>query len=203
MQRILVKMDCNESGCYIKTLSREAGPSQRFYIPREQAFEAEKNGSWIVQDSSSFARICILEDHVNGKYVRIHFFWASSTKSDYYNGRKEQISLPYGIFQKAFAGKELHMKVLSLKEKYLPKIVFESKKNLKEVVKHPQLRRKLVRFLSYNFQWENGTQIEIYDDFVPYSFGFYECREHGYGIVGGIILHGQEDLRTAEYGMHT
>lgn len=203
MQRILVKMDCNENGCYIKTVSRNVRSRQRFYIPREQAAEAEKNGSWIVQDGSSFARICILEDRINGKYVKIHFFWASFSESDYYNGRKEQISLPYETFQKAFVGEELHMKVLSLKEKHLPKIVFESRKNLKKVVKHPHLRRKLGKFLSRNFQWENSTRIEIYDDFVPYSFGFCECREHGYGIVGGIILHGQEDLRTAEYGMHT
>lgn len=203
MQRILVKMDCNENGCDIKTVSRNVKSRQRFYIPREQAAEAEKNGSWIVQDGSSFARICVLEDRVNGKRVEIHFFWASIAENDCYNGRKERISLPYGIFQKAFAGEELHMKILSPMEKHLPKIVFESRKNLKEVVKHPQLRRKLGKFLSKHFQWENAVQIEIYDDFLPYSFGFCECREHGYGITGGIILHGQEDLRTAEYGMHT
>ena len=203
MQRILVKMDCNKEGCDIRTISREAGVSQRFYILQKEAAEAEKNGSWIVQDGSSFARICILENHVNEKYVEIHFFCASSVESDCYKGRKERISLPYEIFQKAFAGEELHIKFLSLKENHLPKIVFRSRKNLKEVVKHPQLRRKLGKFLSKHFQWENAIQIEIYDDFLPYSFGFCECRKHGYGIVGGIILHGPEDLKTAVYNMHT
>ena len=203
MQRILVKMDCNENGCDIRTVSCEAGVSKRFYILQKEAAEAERNGSWIVQDGSSFARICVLEDRVNGKRVEIHFFWASPAENDCYNGRKERISLPYGIFQKAFAGEERHIKVLSLKEKHFPKLVFRSGKNLKEVAKHPRLRRKLGNFLSKHFQWENAVQIEIYDDFLPYSFGFCECREHGYGITGGIILHGQEDLRTAEYGMHT
>ena len=43
----------------------------------------------------------------------------------------------------------------------------------------------------------------VYDDFVPYNFFFREERTCGTGLCGGIILHGQKDLKKAYYGIHT
>jgi len=203
MQRILIKMDCDEKGCYIKTVSRENRTSQRFFILREEAEEVEERGRGIFQDSFSFARIWIQEDCRSGKHVRINFFWAKSGGDGCYTGRKESISIPYPVFQEAFSGKNIHLKCLSLPEKRTPKIEFESRRNLKAVMEHPKLRRKLGRFLSRNFQWNGSEKIVLYDDFLPYSFTFCEYRDHGQGIVGGIILHGQEHLGTAQYSMHT
>lgn len=65
------------------------------------------------------------------------------------------------------------------------------------------LRRKLGRFLNNHFSWKGSRRIVVYDDFVPYSFFFQEERLNGNGICGEIILHGQEDLKKACYGMHT
>lgn len=41
----------------------------------------------------------------------------------------------------------------------------------------------------------------VYDDFMPYGF-FREERVNENGICGGIILHGQNDLKKVCCGMH-
>lgn len=165
--------------------------------------EIEKKGKGIVRDFSAFAQIQIREDSHYGKCATINFFWLKSVGDCRYTGWEERISIPYEKFQEAFTGRNVQLKILSLPEKRIPKIRFESRRNLKETAKNPRLRRKLGRFLSRNFQWANSTEIVLYDDFLPYSFGFCEYCTNGTGIIGGVILHGQERMRTADYSMHT
>ncbi len=53
-------------------------------------------------------------------------------------------------------------------------------------------------FLDCHFRWPDAVRIQIVDDScVLYSFFFQEERLNGNGICGGIILHGQEDLKKA------
>ena len=54
-----------------------------------------------------------------------------------------------------------------------------------------------------HFQWKSGGTIHFYSDYVPYSFFFREILSGQPGICGGLILHGQEDLKTAHYSIHT
>ncbi len=65
------------------------------------------------------------------------------------------------------------------------------------------IRRKLEKFLGRHFNWRDSDRIIVTDDFAPYSFFFTEMRGKIRGICGEIILHGQEDLKKAYYGMHT
>ena len=65
------------------------------------------------------------------------------------------------------------------------------------------LRKKLGKFLANYLAWKESVRIMVYDDFVPYSFFFREERANGGGMCGGIILHRQEDLKKAYYGIHT
>lgn len=202
-QRTLVKIESDEKGCYIKTVSRNYRPPQGFYILKEEILAAEEKGWGIIQDGFCFARIGFPKSGHFGNCVKISFFWSQSDGNDGYTGRREYLSIPYDRFQEAFQGRNMKLKLLSLPEHRRPRIEFESRKNLREVVKNPRLRRKLGKFLSENFQWVNSDRIVIYDDFLPYSFGFCEYRDNGKGIVGGMILHGQEHMETAYYGMHT
>jgi len=77
------------------------------------------------------------------------------------------------------------------------RIVFKSRKNLHAALGNGVIRRKLIRFLRDQFRWGNSEEIEIYDDFVPYSFFFREIKDGKAGISGGLILHGQEDMEKA------
>ncbi len=65
------------------------------------------------------------------------------------------------------------------------------------------MRKKLGKFLSCHFAWKDSRKITVTDDFVPYSFFFREERANGTGTCGGIILHNQQNLKKAYYGMHT
>lgn len=93
--------------------------------------------------------------------------------------------------------------LLSVDERGMPQIEFQSRKNLQAVAEIKVLRKKLGGFLDRHFAWKGSRKIVVYDDFVPYSFFFREERVSGTGICGGIILHGQENLKKACYGMHT
>ena len=68
--------------------------------------------------------------------------------------------------------------------------------------------RKLMKFLRTRFQWPDTDEIVLYGDFEPYSFLFREYRRGKGGdleaaMCGGVILHGQEDMKTAYYSTHT
>ena len=48
-----------------------------------------------------------------------------------------------------------------------------------------------------------ADEIHLFNDFVPYSFFFREYRNGQPVVCGGLILHGQEDMSKAYYGIHT
>ena len=139
--------------------------------------------------------------------LTVDFTWLSDGGGRRVVGREETLHLPYRQFQekleesRKLGGAGVGM--LSVDEKGMPKIEFQSRKNLREVAERKVLRRKLGKFLNNHFSWKGSRRIVVYDDFVPYSFFFQEERLNGKGICGGIILHGQEDLKKACYGMHT
>ena len=84
-----------------------------------------------------------------------------------------------------------------------PQIVFDSRKNLRAALANGVIRRKMVRSLRDQFRWPLSDRIELFDDFVPYSFGFREIRNGKTEICGGLILHRQDDMTNAYYGIHT
>ena len=84
-----------------------------------------------------------------------------------------------------------------------PQLVFKSKKNLHNAIANGTIRRKLVRALRDEFHWPQSERIEFYDDFVPYNFSFREIKNGKFAMNGGLILHGQENMKTAHYSIHT
>lgn len=94
-------------------------------------------------------------------------------------------------------------KWLNTKPSAPPKIIMKDNKNLHDVVTHPVYRHKFAKYISKAFQWRCAA-IELYNDFVPYSFYFKEKFADGStGICGGVILHGQDNPAKAYYGTHT
>lgn len=94
-------------------------------------------------------------------------------------------------------------RLLSILEQNRPKLEFQSRKNLKAVVENPILRHKLGKFLDQHFNWYNYERIVLTDDYLPYSFFFEGYMVQGTKTCGGVILHGEENIRTAKYGIHT
>ena len=85
-----------------------------------------------------------------------------------------------------------------------PRLVFEgNRENLRAAIDNPLNRHKLGKALMQNFNWPDADEIHLYNDFVPHLFFFREFRNDQPCLCGGLILHNQEDMSKAYYGIHT
>lgn len=208
-QRTMVKLSASDGCVFLWTVSRGFRSPHRFGISDRKLQVLEDKSHIIVSDIHSFAELRLGRSvkEGNGDMLTVDFTWLSDSGFRRVAGREETIHLPYRQFQekleesRKLGGTGVGM--LSVNEKGTPRIEFQSRKNLREVAERKVLRKKLGRFLNNHFSWKGSRRIVVYDDFVPYSFFFQEERLNGNGICGGIILHGQDDLKKASYGMHT
>lgn len=148
-------------------------------------------------------------DAVGGaKVLELSFTWLKDAGRDSVSGYTERIRLPYEPFRSYVAGEgetvdRTRWRLLSILEQNRPKLEFQSRKNLKAVVENPILRHKLGKFLDQHFNWYNYERIVLTDDYLPYSFFFEGYMVQGAKTCGGVILHGEENIQTAKYGIHT
>lgn len=204
--RILIKVSVLEHSITIKTISRGLKKSHNFYILKERILELADCKWVVVSDRGSFAELS-LETVAEGLILlQITFSWLSVDCSGGISGRKEDIKVPFDRFYRSalspYENVVTEWKMLSLTDKTMPQIEFESRHALHNVVQSPLLRKKLGKFLATHFQWPRSQRIVLYDD--GYSdFYFQEYRGGKLGICGGVILHGTENPRTAYYGIHT
>lgn len=204
-ERTLVCMIFRDGYVGMRTVSRARKSPHRFYIPWHSLEDLEHRSEIIVQDIRSFA---VLHRDIEAGTIAIEVTWLGE-KGDGVEGYQDTITLPYEKIMDCMRkskeeGEPVVWKTLSMDgSRELPRIVFKSRENLRAVLENGTIRRKLVRFLRDQFRWAGTDEVEIYDDTVPYSFGFREIIAGKPGISGGLILHGQEDMRTAYYSMHT
>lgn len=200
-ERTLVYITFRDDCIGLRTVSRSKKSPHRFYISRHKLEELEHKSEVIANDIHSFA---ILRRDAYAGTVEIAFTWLGSD-GNRISGYQDAITLPYGkMMECLYESKPVVWKALSIDNSVKQaKIVFKSKKNLHAALGNSAIRRKLIRFLRDQFKWVYSEKIEIYDDFMPYSFFFRETRNGEVGISGGLILHGQEDMETAYYSMHT
>ena len=199
--RTLVYMTFRDGTVSLRTVSRSRKSPHRFYISCQELERLETGSTIIVQDIHSFA---MLRRDAYAGTVEIAFTWLEGN-GESVSGCQEAITLPYGKMMECLRqSKPFVWKTLSIDNSAKQaQIVFKSRKNLHAALANGVIRRKLIRFLRDQFRWAYAEKIEIYDDFVPYSFFFRETRGGETRISGGIILHGQEDMKTAYYSMHT
>lgn len=198
--RTLVKI-YNQTDFYsLKTVSLKFRSPHMFYISKDKLRNSDGKNHLIVKDGHSFAEL-IKWEHQGEDFIEIRFTWLSDEGIIGLTAHCETINLPCAVFDE-IEGEVEKRKILSIEDS-LPKIIFRSRANLKKVGDKPALRRRLGKFLNHHFKWPNYERIEIFDDFLPYSFGFAAYYANGRGICGGIILHGQEDLSKAYYSIHT
>lgn len=204
-ERTLVYMTFRDGCIILRTVSRSRKSPHNFYIYRRKLETLEHGIDVTVHDLHSFA---ILRLNAYTRTVDITFTWLKMTGNSV-SGYQDTITLPYYkmmecLHESALEHKTVEWKALSMDDSTgKTKIVFKSRKNLHAVVENGIIRRKLARFLRGLLAWKRSEKIEIYDDFVPYSFFFRETIDGSHAISGGIILHGQENMETAYYSMHT
>lgn len=200
----LVKAYAGEYGIDFRTISRNRKSPHRFYILRDKLEELERNLKIIVHDIYSFA---ILHLNTHTGMLEIEFDWLSGNSHNLM-GWQETVVFPYeelaAFVHNSTLGVPSEWKALSINNpRKQPKLIFNSSRNLSAAIKNGMIRQKLVRFLRDEFQWPNADQIELYDDFLPYSFTFHEIKNGKTSMIGGLILHQQDDIKKAYYGIHT
>ncbi len=201
--RIMVKVSVSDQCIGIRTVNRERKSPRTFYILRHELLRLRETGYLIVSDLQCFAEL----RRETGDRVTVTFCWLSEGCGGSLTGWKQTVMLPLNrlldFAEQVGEGGTKEWKLLSLKETFSPKLVFVDQGNLKRVVANTMIRRKLARFLSRSFHYRGATEIRLFDDFLPYSFFFREMLGEQVGLCGGVILHGQEDMKKAYYAIHT
>lgn len=203
--RTLIHMAAGDSCIRMQTYSRSGKSPHWFYVLRSRLAELEKRTEVVVRDIHSFA---VFHRDADSGSMDITFTWLDRD-GDSVSGRQETVILPYGKFSaflrdSAAETGPSEWKALSVDHSgKRPGLVFKSRKNLHAALGNGAVRRKLVRILRDGFNWPSSERIVFRDDFLPYSFAFQEIRGGEPAISGGLILHGQEDLKKAYYSIHT
>lgn len=206
-RRTLMKLSVSDNCISLRTISKGFRHDHRFLLLEKELRILEENRHMVTSDIWSFVEMHLEKAGEEGDILRIEFTWLDDAGNGRVTGKIERLKVPYDRFKEGIAESRrlggACVGLLSMKERGNPKIEFHSMENLKEVAESPVLRKKLGKFLARHFAWKRSDKIMVYDDYVPYSFFFREERGDGRGVCGGIILHGQEDLRKAYYGIHT
>lgn len=208
-QSTMIKVHISGELLTIKTVSAKGSSPHWFALLRSelQRLEAAKGQSILVSDLFSFARLQLEQVSESQRYLSIRFTWLTENGSNHVAGRVEIIRLPYQMFHEFATGNRnmdgQSWKFLFAPQNCRPKIEFNSSRNLRAVINEPQLRHKLGLALYRNFQWFGCQKVVLTDDFIPYSFYFRSYGVCGMDLCGGLILHNQQDLRHAQYSLHT
>ena len=205
--RILFRAHANESTIDIQTVSPRMKSPHHFYICYDEFDRLRENGRIISSDIRSFAKIELDEKHDR---IAFDFTWLTGHGSDRVEGTEQRVELRWSKFQEFLDACRQpdgpkDFKAISLEPRRdRPRLVFSgSKANLRAAVADRRIRHKLGKALMAHFNWPDADEIRIFDDFVPRSFFFREYRDGNPVMCGGLILHGQEDMAKAYYGLHT
>ena len=207
MERTILKLSVRDEFIVFQTYSRRNVRSSQFYMAADVLETMETKGVAVAMDDPHFVKLHTYVDRAGVERLCMQFTWLSVSGHDGVHGRREFLDVDHAKFkaamEKSRARQEAWQTLLSLPEEGKPPIRMNSKGNLKKVLENRTLKKKLGRFLASNFKWKSAKCIHVSDDYLPYSFFFWEERDDGRGICGGIILHEREDLRRAHYEIHT
>lgn len=206
--RIMIKLKACGEILDIQTFSAKQHSPHRFAVLRSEFAQLEtQNRTVLVSDLLSFAKMRLERLTDEETFLNIDFTWLNRSGKYEVSGFQESVRVPYDRFH-AFAVDGSSMdgqswRMISSPNTNRPRIEFQGSRNLKAVAEIPLLRHKLGLFLDRHFHWRDCIKITLVDESIPYSFAFQSYTAAGADIAGGVILHRQEDLRTAYYSIHT
>lgn len=205
--KIMLRAHAGENTVQFRTVSARMKSPQRFYITYGELDRLQRDGHIITNDIHSFARLWLDERRDR---ITFDFTWLTGRSFDRVDGFEQTVRIHWSKFQ-AFL-EECHdpdgpkdFRAISLElSKRRPRLVFDGNRaNLRAAIGNPLVRRKLGKALMVNFCWPDADEVHLTNDFTPYSFFFREFRGGQARLCGGLILHGQEDMSKAYYGIHT
>ena len=205
--RIMLHAHANENTVQLRTVSARMKSPHQFYFTYNELDRLQREGGIISSDMHSFARLQLDEQRDR---ITFEFTWLTGHCFDRVEGHEQMVHLRWSQFR-AFLDScrqpdgPKDFKAISLDvSPHRPRLVFDGNRaNLRAAIANPQVRHKLGKALMSNFCWPDADEIHLTNDFVPYSFFFREFRGGRASICGGLILHGQEDMAKAYYGLHT
>ena len=205
--RIMLRAHADENTIQFRTVSAHMKSPQRFYVTYDELDRLQREGHIISNDIHSFVQIRLDEQRDR---IRFEFTWLTGHSFDRVEGNEQTVHLrwsPFRTFLETCRQPDgpKEFKAISLDvHRGRPRLVFDGNRaNLKAAIDDPLVRRKLGKALMTNFQWPDADEVCLYNDSVPYSFFFREYRNGQACLCGGLILHGQEDMSKAYYGIHT
>ena len=207
VKRTMVRFERTDNCITIQTVARKNGhrehtKSDRFYVSKDSIKELFEKGYIISQDIYSFLKMYKSNDE---KVLYMDFTWLESNGHTV-KGRHERLELDFKGFEDWFNSDVLTHRQLDRIDNIVPKITFNSSKNLKEVLGNRQIKRKFIKRLM-QFQNPRCTEVVFCDDYIPYSFGFSRYINGKYEMCGGLICHkdyeNPDDLSKARYSVHT
>lgn len=208
--RIMLRAYASENTISIQTYTPRMKSPQRFYITYSELDRLQSEGSIITNDIHSFVKLR-LDEHRDR--LTFEFTWLSGCGFDRVEGVEQTVHLRWGKFrdfldvvrQPDCPKENKVFRAVSLDARRgRPRLVFDGNRaNLRAAIGDPRVRHKLGKALMANFNWPDADEIHLTNDFMPYSFFFREYRNGQAGMCGGLILHGQEDMDKAYYGIHT
>ena len=205
--RIMLRAHADANTIAIRTVCARMKTAQRFLICYEEFDRLRDEGHIISSDIRSFVKIRLDKKHDR---VAFDFTWLTGHGFDRVEGTEQSVDLRWSRFREFLDAcrqpdgpKEF--KAVSLgPRRERPCLVFAGgRENLKAAVADRRVRHTLGKALMANFHWPDADEIRLGNDFVPYSFFFREFRNGHPVMCGGLILHGQEDMSKAYYGIHT
>lgn len=205
--RIMLRAHADENTIQFRTVSAHMKSPQRFYVTYDELDRLQRDGRILTSDIHSFVQIRL--DRRRDR-ITFEFTWLTGRGFDRVEGVEQTVRLRWSAFR-AFLETcrqpdgPKDFKALSLDvSKRRPRLVFDGNKaNLHAAVSNSQIRRKLGKALMTNFCWPDADEVHLTNDFVPYSFFFREYQGGRACLCGGLILHGQDDMSKAYYGIHT
>ncbi len=205
MDRTMVKMSCVADGFELRTFRRETGESRDFFVSRS-TFEDLAEYGYTIQDTPE-SYVVLYCDHFAGT-MNLRYAWINRSGNQL-SRWEEPLVLDYKklmafVRDSAKVGGPKEWKCLAVPSREAqPRFVFQCSEHLRECLENKAVQRKLIKFLRDNFKWPRAERIEFYSDWVPYSFFFQEYCDGKPGMCGSVILHGQDDMPTAYYSIHT
>lgn len=208
-KRTMVKLSAWGECVSLRTVSRKFRSPHRFVLLEKELEELGEKRHALSRDIRSFAEMRLEKAGAegDGDILVIKFAWLGDAGGGKLSGTEETLRFSWDAFRESIAGSRrldgAAVKLLAMKGCRPPKVEFHSRKHLKDVAGMPVLRKKLGKLLARQLACGESVRVMVYDDFVPYSFLFREETAYGTSLCGGIILHGQEDMKKAHYEIHT
>lgn len=205
--RILLHAHADGNTVQLRTVSARVKSPRRFFITYGELDRLQHDGHIITNDIHCFLQARLDERR---DLATFEFTWLTGRSFDRVDGFEQTVRIRWSRFQEFLKNCRQpdgpkDFKALSLDvSRHRPRLIFDGNRaNLHAAIADPVIRRKLGKALMANFNYPDADEIHLTNDFVPYSFFFREFQGGRACMCGGLILHGQEDMGKAYYGIHT